>query len=74
MSKKYNWIQVGAKCKWNDPAITNYPKKERKVILNRIFTIIEISCDEEIDEDTIIKIDDGCSYAEVYPCELKKVI
>ena len=30
MSKKYSWIIEGAKCKWNDPAITDYPKNKRK--------------------------------------------
>lgn len=30
MSKKYSWIVEGAKCKWNDPAITDYPKKQKK--------------------------------------------
>ena len=32
MSKKYNWIVEGAKCKWNDPAITDYPKNKRKEV------------------------------------------
>ena len=74
MSKKYNWIKEGVKCKWNDPAITDYPKKDRKEILNRVFTIIGINYDNgKIDDDTIIEIDDGISYAEVYPNELRKV-
>ena len=74
MRKKYNWIKEGAKCKWNDPAITDYPKKDRKEILNRVFTIVGINDDEgEIDDETIIEIDNGISYAEVYPYELKKV-
>lgn len=72
MAKRYSWIKIGAKCKWNDPAITDYPKNKRKEILNRIFTIVGIS-DEEFDEDTIIEIDDGVSFVEVYPNELKKV-
>ena len=72
MAKRYSWIKIGAKCKWNDPAITDYPKNKRKEILNRIFTIVGIS-DEEFDEDTIIEIDDGVSFAEVYPNELKKL-
>lgn len=71
-SKKYSWIKVGAKCKWNDPAITDYPKNKRKEILDRVFTIVGIS-DEEFDEDTIIEIDDGVSFVEVYPNELKKI-
>jgi len=71
-TKRYSWIKVGAKCKWNDPAITDYPKNKRKEILNRVFTIVGIS-DEEFDEDTIIEIDDGVSFVEVYPNELKKV-
>ena len=71
-TKRYSWIKVGAKCKWNDPAITDYPKNKRKEILNRVFTIVGIS-DEEFDEDTIMEIDDGVSFAEVYPNELKKV-
>lgn len=74
MSKKYNWIVEGAKCKWNDPAITDYPKNKRKEVLNRIFTIVGIkSDDDKIDEDTIIEIDDDISFVEVYAYELKKV-
>lgn len=74
MSKKYNWIVEGAKCKWNDPAITDYPKNKRKEVLNRIFTIVGIKSDDgKIDEDTIIEIDDDISFVEVYADELKKV-
>ena len=74
MSKKYTWIIEGAKCKWNDPAINDYPKKDRKDILNRIFTIVGIKSDNgKIDEDTIIEIDDNISFVEVYYWELKKV-
>ena len=74
MSKKYNWIVEGAKCKWNDPAITDYPKNKRKEVLNRIFTIVGIKSDNcKIDEDTIIEIDDDISFVEVYADELKKV-
>ena len=73
MSKKYNWIVEGAKCKWNDPAITDYPKNKRKEVLNRIFTIVGIKSDDgKIDEDTIIEIDDDISFVEVYADELKK--
>lgn len=74
MSKKYNWIIEGAKCKWNDPAITDYPKNKRKEVLNRVFTIVGIKSDNgKIDEDTIIEIDDDISFVEVYADELKKV-
>ena len=74
MSKKYSWIKDGAKCKWNDPAITDYPKNKRKEVLNRIFTIVGIKSDDgKIDEDTIIEIDDDISFVEVYADELKKV-
>lgn len=74
MSKKYSWIKEGAKCKWNDPAITDYPKNKRKEVLNRIFTIVGIKSDDgKIDEDTIIEIDDDISFVEVYADELKKV-
>ena len=74
MSKKYSWIVEGAKCKWNDPAITDYPKKDRKEVLNRVFTIVGIKSDNgKIDEDTIIEIDDDISFVEVYADELKKI-
>lgn len=74
MSKKYNWIIEGAKCKWNDPAITDYPKNKRKEVLNRVFTIVGIKSDNgKIDEDTIIEIDDDISFVEVYADELKKI-
>lgn len=74
MSKKYNWIKEGVKCKWNDPAITDYPKNKRKEVLNRVFTIVGIKSDNgKIDEDTIIEIDDDISFVEVYPNELKKI-
>lgn len=54
------------------PPLQIIQKNKRKEILNRIFTIVGIS-DEEFDEDTIIEIDDGVSFVEVYPNELKKV-
>ena len=74
MSKKYNWIKEGVKCKWNDPAITDYPKNKRKEVLNRVFTIVGIKSDNgKIDEDTIIEIDDDISFVEVYADELKKI-
>ena len=78
---KYAWITNGVKCKWNDPGINDYPKKDRKNVLNRIFTIVEIKFSEDIhgnlviDDDTIICIEelDGGTYAEVFPHELKQV-
>ena len=75
MKKKYNWIEIGAKCKWNDPAIKDYPKNRRKEVLNRIFTIVGIKPDNgNIDEDTIIEIDDdNFSFVEVYANELKNL-
>ena len=31
----HSWIKPGAKCRWNDPAIEDYPAKERKDALLR---------------------------------------
>ena len=81
MKRKYAWITNGVKCKWNDPGINDYPKKDRKDVLNRVFEIIEIQFSEDdkgnliIDDDTIIGIEeiDGGTYAQVPPYEIKQI-
>lgn len=68
-------FKVGQLVKWNDPAINDYPKDERKFRKKLVFMIDEIQTPEDdstIYEDTIINIHAiGCgTEAEVYPTEL----
>ena len=58
-------LKVGTKCKWNDPAIDDYPKKDRKKLLNRVFTV------EQINGEVILISDDEGTEAEVFACELE---
>ena len=58
-------LKVGTKCKWNDPAIDDYPEEDREGILNRVFTI------EEINGEVILISDDEGTEAEVFACELE---
>lgn len=57
------FLGVGTKCKWNDPAINDYPESEREEILNRVFTI------EEINGEVILISDEDGTEAEVFACE-----
>ena len=65
-------VKVGAKVKWNDPAINDYPEDERIAALNRIFTIFKIEGDTE--EDCTVWITDGVTEAEVNYWELEFVL
>ena len=61
MAKRYSWIKVGAKCKWNDPAITDYPKNKRKEIqnINKEISIVVAKTNKDscyIDDDVNNKI------------------
>lgn len=61
--KTQEWLKVGTKCKWNDPAINDYEESEREEAANRVFTIEGINGD-------IILICDGATEAEVPISEL----
>lgn len=65
-------VKVGAKVKWNDPAINDYPEEERAKALNRIFTIFKVEGDTE--EDCTVWISDGVTEAEVNYWELEFVL
>lgn len=39
-------IKIGAKCKWNDPSIDDYPIEDRKDVENTIYTIALINNEE----------------------------
>lgn len=62
--KKKNWIKVGAKCKWNDPAINDYDESDREDVLNTIWTI------ERINGDIILLSYEDGGETEVYACEI----
>lgn len=72
---KYDWIKIGAYCKWNDVAIDDYDAEEKEIAQNTIYEIFDIrkNVDEEIDDDTIILITSDVSEVEVYPHELIEV-
>ena len=59
-------ISLGAKVKWNDPAINEYPEDERQEAADRIFTVSSIS-------ENIAFITDGFTEAEVYLNELELI-
>lgn len=66
-----NKVKVGAKVKWNDPAINDYPEDERTAALNRIFTIFKVDGEGE---DCTVWITDGVTEAEVNYWELEFVL
>ena len=61
-----DWIKVGVKCKWNDPAIDDYDESDRAEVLNRVWTI------ERIEGEVILLSTDGCE-AEVFAHEIESV-
>lgn len=74
MQNEYNFIRNGARVFWNDPAINDYPKKERRKLSNAIWNVFDIRIDENgnIDDDTIVCIaSEYGSEAEVYAKELR---
>ena len=73
--KKYDWVKIGAYCKWNDVAIDDYDAEEKEIAQNTIYEIFDIrkNVDEEIDDDTIILITSDVSEVEVYAHELIKI-
>ena len=60
----YDWIKVGKFCKYYDV--------DKTCRTNDVWEIINIKCDDDnvIYDDTIIEIDNGYSYAEVYAQEI----
>lgn len=73
----YDFIKIGGKVKWNDPCIQDYPKSERKKLLNRVWSVDLINGltdNTEIDDDSIITISDEYSEAQVCPCELEPFV
>ena len=60
------WIKVGVKCKWNDPAIDDYDESDRAEVLNRVWTI------ERIEGEVILLSTDG-GEAEVFVHEIEPV-
>lgn len=45
LEQEQNWLKVGSKVKWNDPAIDDYDEECRETVRNRVFTIKEINGD-----------------------------
>ena len=72
-----SWIRKGAKCRWNDPGISDYPFDERKMVLNRVFIIVEVKKELDFacenDDIILIKEVNGPSEAEVLASELVPV-
>lgn len=73
--KKYDWIELGTLCKWNDVAIDDYPIEDREIARETIYEVVHIHSDvlDEIDDDTIILISNDTSDVEVYAHELIKI-
>jgi hypothetical protein len=73
--KKYDWVKIGAYCKWNDVAIDDYPIEDREIARETIYEVAHIHSDvlDEIDDDTIILISNDTSDVEVYAHELIKI-
>lgn len=72
--KKFDFIKVDAKVRWEDPAINDYDENERKELENMVWTVCMIdgsSENTEVTSDSIILIANSYgSEAEVFPCEL----
>lgn len=62
--QELEWIKVGAKCKWNDPAIDDYPEEYQEEQLNIVWTI------EQINGEVILISTDG-GEAEVFSSEIE---
>lgn len=74
MEDKYDFIRVGAKVRWNDPAIHDYDPEEREEQLNTewvVDAILGLDEDEVTSDSDIILISSEYSEAEVYPSELE---
>ena len=74
MEDKYDIIRVGAKVRWNDPAIHDYDPEEREEQLNTewvVDAILGLDEDEVTSDSDIILISSEYSEAEVYPSELE---
>lgn len=57
MAKTKQKLAVGSKVHWNDPAIHDYPEKDRPAVLNRVFTVVEI----DHENDFALILEDGQS-------------
>lgn len=74
MEDKYDFIRVGAKVRWNVPAIHDYDPEEREEQLNTewvVDAILGLDEDEVTSDSDIILISSEYSEAEVYPSELE---
>ena len=61
-------LKVGARVRWINPGIEDYPEEEREEMLQLIWVID--SCPDEIEEDSVIAISNEYGEAEVLPMEL----
>lgn len=75
-NQNFEWIRINASCKWNDPAMCDYDVEEFEYAQNRIWTICEITYEEDgsITADSMISItnEDG-GFAEVNASELIQI-
>lgn len=67
-------IKVGAKVKWQDPAIEDYEPEDRKWVLNRIFVVDKIDYCDDNDPQVYLSEVDGNSEAEAWAHEVKLVL
>lgn len=72
--RKFDFIKVGAKVRWEDPAINDYDENERKEQEDMVWTVYLIdgsSKNTKVTRDSIILIVSSYgSEAQVFPCEL----
>lgn len=66
-------IKVGAKVKWQDPAIEDYEPEDRKWVLNRIFVVDRIDYCYDNDPQVYLSEVDGNSEAEAWAHEVELV-
>ena len=63
-------LKVGAKVRWNDPAIDDYDPDDREEQLELIWVIDDCPSQDELDSDSTISISNEYGEAEVLPWEL----
>lgn len=64
-------ILIGTLVHWHDPAINDYTKEDREILLDTIFKVVDINDDEGT---ALIVCEEDTSYSvEVYLSELEEL-
>ena len=64
-------ILIGTLVHWHDPAINDYTKEDREILLDTIFKVVDINDDEGT---ALIVCEEDASYSvEVYLSELEEL-